>query len=358
MVSSRAVAKILLVATAVFALLYFLYLIRTVIGALFIALFLAVALAPAVEFLVRRKFPRALAILTVYLGLLLSVFGLGMLVVPPIVDGVNDFVDNVPAYVEDLRDSKTVREYDDKYEITPKLKEQAESLPQRLGDAASGLRTVTVGIFGAIVQVVTILVMTFFLLLDGKRMIRWAAKELGDERGERAERVGEQIYQAVGGYVAGNFVISLAAGLSSYIVMTILDMPFAVPLAVLMAFLDLIPLVGSAIAGAIIAVVAAIVGFPEKLVVWLIFFLIYQQVENNLLQPLVYKRTVAIHPLLVIVAVLIGATLLGVLGALLAIPVAAAVQIVVREWWQGRRARRERLAPPPPADPAPGTVAA
>lgn len=347
-------AKIILVAAVVFAALYFLYLVRTVIGALFIALFLAVALAPAVEFLVRRRFPRSLAILTVYAGLLLGVFGLGLLVVPPVVEGVNDLVDNVPTYVEDLRESETFREYDDKYEITPKLKDQAEQLPQRLGDAASGLRTVTVGIFGAIVQLVTILVMTFFLLNDGKRMIRWLANELGDEQGRRAERVGERIYQAVGGYVAGNFLISLCAGVSSYIVMTILDMPFAVPLAVLMAFLDLIPLVGSAIGGAIIAVVAAIVGFPTTLIVWAVFFLIYQQVENNVLQPLIYRRTVAIHPLLVIVAVLVGGTLLGVLGALLAIPVAAAVQIVVREWWG---MRKERLAPPP-ADPAAGTVAA
>ena len=354
MVTSRAVAKIILVATVVFAALYFLYLIRTVIGALFIALFLAVALAPAVEFLARRKFPRPLAILTVYAALLAGVFGLGLLVVPPVVEGVNDLVDNVPTYVEDLRESETFREYDDKYEITPKLKDQAEQLPQRLGDAASGLRTVTVGIFGVIIQLVTILVMTFFLLNDGKRMIRWAAAELGDERGRRAERIGERIYQAVGGYVAGNFLISLCAGLSSYIVMTILDMPFAVPLAVLMAFLDLIPLVGSAIGGAIIAIVAAIVGFPTTLIVWAVFFLIYQQVENNVLQPLIYKRTVAIHPLLVIVAVLVGGTLLGVLGALLAIPVAASAQIVVKEWWE---LRKSRLAPPP-ADPAAGTVAA
>jgi predicted PurR-regulated permease PerM len=353
-VSSRAVAKIILVATAVVGLLYFLYLIRQVVGAVFIALFLAVALGPAVEFLTRRRFPRALAILTVYVGLMLTVFGLGMLVVPPIVSGVNDFVDNVPSYVEDLRDSKTFREYDDKYDITPKLKEQADELPQRLGDAASGLRTVTVGVFGAIIQLVTILVMTFFILLDGKRMLRFAIKELGDIRGRRAEHLGQDIYRAVGGYVAGNLAISLIAGLSSYVVMKLLGIPFAVPLAVLMAFLDLIPLVGSAIGGAIIAVAAAIVGFPTDLIIWGVFFIIYQQVENNLLQPLIYKRTVAIHPLLVIVAVLIGASLLGVLGALLAIPVAATVQIVVKDWWE----HREPSTAPPPVDPATGTVAA
>jgi predicted PurR-regulated permease PerM len=121
--------------------------------------------------------------------------------------------------------------------------------------------------------------------------------------------------------------------------MKILGIPFAVPLAVLVAFFDLIPLVGSTIAGAVIAIVASIVGFPGKLIAWVIFLVVYQQVENNVIQPVVYRRTVAIHPLLVIVAVLIGGSLLGILGALLAIPIAATVQILVKEWWQFRNGR-------------------
>jgi predicted PurR-regulated permease PerM len=338
-VSNRTVVRVILVSIAVVATLYFLWLVRSVLGMLFIALFLAVALGPVVEFFVRRKVRRGLAILITYLLLLGSVFGLGLLVVPPIVSGVNDFVDNVPTYVRDLRDSKTFRDYDDKYDITPKLEEQARKLPTHLSEAASGLRTVTVGVFGVVVQLVTILVMTFFMLVDGKRMLAFAFRELGPERGPRLQRVGEDVYRAVGGYVAGNLLISVIAGITSYIVMRILGIPFAVPLAVLVAFFDLIPLVGSTIAGVIIAIVAAIVGFPGKLIAWVIFLVIYQQVENNVLQPIVYRRTVSIHPLLVIVAVLIGGSLLGVLGALLAIPIAATIQILVKEWWQFRRGR-------------------
>lgn len=337
--TNRTIVRVILVAIAVVGSLYFLWLIRSVLGMLFIAIFLAVALGPVVEFFVRRKIKRGLAILITYVLLLGTVFGLGLLVVPPIVNGVNDFVGNVPGYVEDLRDSKTFAKYDDKYDITPKLKEQAEKLPTHLADAATGLRTVTVGVFGVIVQLVTILVMTFFLLLDGKRMLKFAFRELGPERGRRMERVAEDVYRAVGGYVAGNLMISVIAGVLSYLVMLLLGIPFAVPLAVMVAFLDLIPLVGSTIAGAIIAIVAAIVGFPEKLIVWVIFLVIYQQLENNVIQPIVYKRTVQIHPLIVIVAVLIGGSLLGVLGALLAIPVAATVQILVKEWWQYRGKR-------------------
>lgn len=350
--SNRDVVRIILVAIAVVASLYFLYLIRSVLGLMFIALFLAVALGPVVEFFVRKKVPRALAILVTYVLLLTGVFGVGLLVVPPIVDGVNNLVGNVPSYVQDLRSSKTFAEYDDKYSITPKLKEQAAKLPSRLSDAASGLQSITVGVFGALVQLVTILVLTFFLLLDGKRILGFAVREGSENRRERIdrmERIAEHAYRAVGGYVAGNITISLIAGVSAYIVMMILDIPFAVPLAVLLAFLGLIPLVGSTIGGAIIAIVAAIVGFPEKFLIWVVYLVIYQQIENNVLQPVIYKRTVQIHPLIVLVAVLIGGTLLGVLGALLAIPVAATVQIMVKEWWHWRR---ERLRQQPGGEPA------
>lgn len=352
--ANRTVVRIILVAIAVVAALYFLYLIRSVLGLLFIAVFLAVALGPVVEFFVRRKVKRGLAILVTYLLLLTSVFGLGLLVVPPIVNGVNDFVENVPGYVRDLRNSKTFRDYDDKYDITPKLEQQARKLPSHLSSAVSGLRSVTVGVFGVVVQLVTILVMSFFLLLDGRRILGFAFRELGPERGPRLQRIGEDVYRAVGGYVAGNLLISVIAGILSYVMMTILGIPFAVPLAVLVAFFDLIPLVGSTMAGAIIAIVAAIVGFPGKLIAWVVFLVVYQQVENNVIQPVVYRRTVAIHPLIVIVAVLVGGSLLGVLGALLAIPIAATLQIVVKEWWQLRRSRLlpDGVSPPVAPDAA------
>ena len=340
--SNRTVVRVILVAIAIVAALYFLYLIRTVLGMLFISVFLAIALAPLVEFLNRHGVKRSLAIVLTYLMLIAAVFGIGLLVVPPVASGVNNFVGNVPHYVQDLRNSKTFRRYDDKYKITPTLEKQAKKLPTHVSDAVSGLRDVTVGVFGTIVQLVTILVMTFFLLVDGKRILRFLSEQLGPEHGQRAGRIGQDVYRAVGGYVAGNVLISVIAGISSYIVMTILGLPFAGPLAVLVGLFDLIPLVGSTIAGAVVAIVAAIVGFPTKLIIWVIFLIVYQQVENNVLQPVVYRRTVAIHPLIVIVAVLIGGTLLGILGALLAIPIAATVQILVKEYWQYRR---ERLLP-------------
>ena len=334
--SARQVAKVVLVAAVVAAALYLLYRIRTVVGLVFIALFIAVALGRAVDRFERLGLKRWLAILATYLTMLLAVFGLGLLIVPPIVSQTNKFIKNVPHYVDDLQKNKTIRDYDRKYHIIQKLKEGAAKLPSRVGDAVGALRSVTVGVFSALVQLITVLVMAFFMLLDGKRIVAWVFRELGPDRGSRARRIADDIYKSVGGYVVGNLLISLIAGIGTWAVLAILGVPFAVPLGVVMAFFDLIPLVGATIAGILIGIVAAIHNFPGDAIVWVVYLIVYQQIENNVIQPIVYRRTVQLHPLLVIVGVLIGASLLGVLGALVAIPVAGAVQIFARDWWQLR----------------------
>ena len=357
--STRAIVRIVLTVGATVAGLYLLYLVRSVVLLLFIAVFLAVALGPAVDFFRRRGVPRGLSILIVYLCLLTGVFGIGLLVVPPIVDQVQLLSDDIPGYLGDLRENGTFREYDDKYEITNKLNEQAEKLPDKLGDAAGALRSITVGVFSTLVQLVTVLTMTFFLLLEGSAIASFLMRMRGPDKEGQYRAIAENIYKSTAGYVAGALVISLCAGVSAYVVMLVLGMPFAVPLAVFMAFMGLIPLVGATIAGVAISVVAAFTDFPTGLIAWSIFFLVYQQVENNVLQPLVYRRAVNVSPLLVIVSILVGTSLLGVLGALVAIPVAAALQIVVKDIW---RAERHDIAPlvsgsPLDAGPPPPPVA-
>jgi predicted PurR-regulated permease PerM len=336
--STRAIAKVILVTAAIVGILYLLYQVRSIVKLVFIAIFVAVALGPAVDFFEKRaRVPRSLAIVLTYLSILGGIFGLGLLIVPPIVNGVNKLVDAVPGYVQDIRNSKTLRKYDDKYHVTDKLNEEAKKLPSRLGDVTGALTSVTVGVFSAAVQLITVLTLTFFFLRDGQRMIAWGLRQQPPGRAERVRAVLNDVYGAVSGYVVGNLIISVLAGTGTYVVLTILDVPFAVPLAVLMAFLDLIPLVGATIGGVLIGIVAAISGFPGDLIVWAIYFIVYQQVENNLLQPVIYRRTVSVHPLIVLVAVLIGGSQLGVLGALLAIPVAAGIQIVVKDLWRNRR---------------------
>ena len=355
--SARTIAKVILVTAAVAGSLYILWLIRDVLAILLVATFVATALGPAVDFFHHRvRMRRGLAILITYAALLGTVFVIGLVVVPPIVDQTNEFVTHVPEYVEDISENETLQRYDERYGITEELERQAARLPNEVGSAASALRDVTVGVFSALFQLIVVLVIAFFLLLDGKRLVEWGLGELGPERGRRMRGIADQVYRSVGGYVAGAGLIALVAGFTTWLMLTLLDIRFAVPLALLMALLDLVPLVGATIAGLIIATVCAIENFPEAPIIFLIYLLVYQQVENNLLQPMVYRRTVKLHPLIVLPGVLIGAELLGVLGVLLAIPIAGTIQIVVKDWWHYRNRPHTELVQQPPGGGPGGAV--
>jgi predicted PurR-regulated permease PerM len=354
--SARAIAKIFYTVLALALSIYVLYLVRNTLLTLAIALFLAVALGPAVDTFSRRGVPRWLSILLVYFLIFLAIFGVGLLIVPPIASQVQGLANDIPGYLKDLRKNPQFRKYDNKYKITKKLNEQARKLPSKLGDAAGALRDVTVGVFSAAIKLVTVLTIVFFMLLEGERLVNFVFRLMGPDRAPRYRRVARDIYGAVSGYVAGNLLISIVAGTVTYITLSVLGVPFAVPLAVLMAFLDLIPLVGATIGGVVIGIVTLFTDFPLATIVWVIVLIVYQQVENNVVQPIVYRRTVNVPPLAVIVAILIGSELLGVLGALVAIPIAATVQIVVRDIWNlhgGPNVPAEPGPPPPQPEPPP-----
>jgi predicted PurR-regulated permease PerM len=332
-----------LVALAVF--LYTLYLVRSVLGLVFIAIFLAVALGPAVDLLVRRHAPRSLAILGVFVSLFLAILMIAMLVVPPVIEQVEELAQDAPGYISDLRENETIRRYDDQYDLSGTLIEQAETLPSRLDEAVGALQAVTIGVFSTIIQLITVLTVTFFLLKDGRRIISWLLDQMTPDSRARYRVVTEDVYRSVGGYVAGALTVATICGVVTYVTLTSLGVPFAVPLAVMSAFLALIPLVGATLAGVIVGIVTAFEDFPTDTIIWVVVILVYQQVESNMLQPYVYRRTVDLHPLVIITGILIGASLLGVLGALVAIPIAAAVQIMLRDYWAHRRVKTEVVAP-------------
>ena len=176
--STRTIVRVFFTLVALGVLLYTLYLVRSVLGLLLISVFLAVALGPAVDHVRDLKLPRPASILAVFLALFLAIFLIGLIVVPPIVEEVQAFAEDVPTYIDDIRENETLRDYDDKYDITAKLEEQASSLPSRLGDAAGALQAVTVGVFSTILQLVTVLTITFFLLLDGGRIVNFLLAQL------------------------------------------------------------------------------------------------------------------------------------------------------------------------------------
>jgi predicted PurR-regulated permease PerM len=335
----RTVARIVLIIVAVLFGLYLVYLLRTPLTWLVISVFLAVALSRPVNYL-NRFMKRGLAIATVYLGLLGAIVALGLLLIPPIVNEVNDLADNAPRYAQDARKwidkNHTLRKLEQDYDITKKLEDEAAKLPSRLGGAAGTLKDIGIGIVNSLFALVTILVLTAFLLGSGGKWVDQALALQPPERAARLRRVLDDMAAAVSGYVGGVLLIALIDGTLSFIVLTILGVPFAAPLAVTMGMMSLIPLVGATIGAVIVGLVTLLSDFPGDTIVWAIWAIVYQQIENNLIQPQVQRRTVQTNPFVVLVAVLCGATLLGVLGALLAIPVAASIQILIKDWWAFR----------------------
>jgi predicted PurR-regulated permease PerM len=342
--SARAILRIVMIIVAVVLILYVIYLLRKPITWILIALFLAVALSPPVNYL-NRYMPRGLAIGTVYMALLGAIVALGLLLIPPIVSQVNKLADNAPQYAQDVQDyvqkNRKLRKLEDDYNITDKLKSEAAKLPDKLGNAAGILKDIGFGIVNSVFALVTILVLTAFMLGSGPRW-REAFLELQPpDRRERIRRILDRMSSAVSSYVIGAFTVSLIDGFAAFIVLTILGVPFAAPLAIVMGVMSLIPLVGATIGAVIVGIVTAFSDFPTDTIVWTVYAIAYQQFENNLIQPQVQKRTVRVHPFVVLVSVLCGSTLLGVLGALVAIPIAASAEILVKEWWRWRQEQKE-----------------
>jgi predicted PurR-regulated permease PerM len=342
--SARAIARIVLIIVAVVLCLYLIYLLRKPLTWLFIALLLSVALSGPVNFL-NRYMKRGFAIGLVYLGMLGTIVALGLLLIPPIISQVTKLGDNAPRYAQDVQDyvqkNRTLRKLEKDYNITEKLKTEAEKLPTKLGTATNILKDIGFGIVNSIFALVTILVLTAFMLGSGPRWREQFIQLQPPDRRDRVARVLDRMRNAVSAYFVGAFTVSLIDGVAAFIVLTILGVPFAAPLAILMGTLSLIPLVGATIGAVLVGIVTAFHNFPTTTIIWTIYAILYQQFENNFIQPQVQKRTVRVHPFVVLVSVLFGATLLGVLGALVAIPIAASIDILIQEWWMFRQEQKQ-----------------
>jgi predicted PurR-regulated permease PerM len=310
-----------------------------------IALFLALALNPAVEWVQHRGVRRrGAATGIVFTVALLAVIGLLAGFGSVLVQQVNDFVDAVPGYVSDLTHGRGPFGFlETKYHVVERVREAINNGGSggNVGTSVSAVVSVTRSIVTGVAGLVTIIFMTLFMLLEGPRWVERAYGSMRPESDRRWRDVGHQVYRTIGGYVTGNLVISFIAATASTIVLVILGIPFPLALGLLVFILDLIPLAGATLAAIILTLVALSQGTTEGIVV-LVFFIVYQQVENHILQPVVYGRTVQLSPLVVLIAVLIGAEVAGVLGALGAIPIAGSIQVLLSDWQRHRRELRER----------------
>jgi predicted PurR-regulated permease PerM len=336
--SLKAVLRIIAIVVACALFLYLAWRMRDVLRLVVISVFVALALLPVVDAIdAHVRVPRAAVILALYAVLAAGVVVVGVVVVPSTVKQVQQLSRDAPRYAQDLRRNDTFRRYDDRYDIVAKLEADARALPSRLRQSSGPLQDVTVKAFGAIGQFVTVVSVAFLLLLNGRRYVGMALRLTGT-REPRYRALVIDINQAVGQYMLGNIAISVLATLATWLVLTILGVPYALSLAIVVGFFDLIPLVGATIGAILVALATLTVDFPTATIVWVAFVIVYQRFENYLVQPLVYGRAVNVNPLVTILGVLAGASLLGILGALLAIPVAAAVQIILGDWWATRTA--------------------
>ncbi len=302
-------------------------------------MFLAAGLNPVVEFLVRRGLKRGYAVLAV-IAMFLTVLALFILAIVPVIsDQVAALTDNAPRWFDELKRNDRVQELDDKYDIIQRAEDYVAK-----GDYASsvfgGVLGVGLAVLSAVLNTFIVVVLTIYFLTSLDTTKSALYRLAPTSRRDRVTKLGDRVLRSVGGYVSGAFVIATCAGVTSLIFLFIVGLgEYAVALAFVVFLLDVIPMIGATIG----AVIVSAIGFAEDWkigVACVIFYLIYQQVENYAIYPRVMSKSVDIPGAVTVIAALVGAALLGVVGALLAIPTAAAILMLTREVFVRRQDAR------------------
>lgn len=311
-----------------------------VIAWLVVAMFFAVVLAPAVDVVQRRlHLRRAPATAMVFLA------GLGLLVgmlyafIRPIVDQVDTFVASLPQLVEDSREGRgAIGRFIERYDLAQYVQDNEARVQEALSGAGTPAFGVLRSFFNGIFALLTILVLAFMMLLRGPELCRGALGLVSLKNRERVRLVASDAARAVSGYMFGNLVISLIAGVATYGFLRVVGVPYAEVIALFVAFCDLIPLIGATL-GAIPTIGLTFLHGTPAGIAAIVFYIVYQQFENHVLQVTIMSRTVDVNPLAVLISVLAGVELFGFLGALLAIPAAGIIQVVVRNLYDERTGR-------------------
>ena len=343
----RTVAKILLT----LALILLVAKLFSVILTFIIALMLTAALNPAVNWLERHGVKRIAGVAITMIAMLAGIALLIFFLLQPVIDESRQFVDDLPGYIDKLS-SHVNTDLPDLYDrIQENVKQlKAEDLAGPVENVISVGRSVFSGAGNALL----VLVMTAYLLSDGRRTYNWLVRYLPDDQEAKVRRTLPEISHVVSGYIVGQLATSFLCGLFSYIILTAVGAPQALFLALLAAVLDAVPLVGATLATIPAALVAFTVS-PTAGIITIVGYIIYQQIENYVIVPRVYRGTLQLSSFAVLIAVLIGTQLLGIIGALLALPAAAAIPVIERIWITEPREERKRRTPPaftPVEDPA------
>jgi predicted PurR-regulated permease PerM len=344
-ISTRTILKLLfvglLVALAIFS-------IGTLLS-IFVAAVVALGLDPVVGALVRRGWKRGRAALVVFAGLFASVFALVVMAAGPVWDQIVEFVQKLPEYWDQLTASDGFQQLISTGDADAKIRSALKDLAAGLPDAADALLGIAGGVFGTVLSLVTLAFLALFLLMERPTITDWLFGFVAPAIDRRWRPVVEESIHAVSSSLIGNVAISLVAGTVAGVSAWLLGLPFPIVLAVIAGLLDLIPQVGATIAAVILTAVALTVS-TEAAIATVLIQLVYQQLENYVVYPIVYRQAVELSPFTTIVAVLIASSILGVVGAILAVPFAAVIKTVLREASRPRRDQMAALREPSEAD--------
>lgn len=311
---------------------------RNVIVLVLVAMFLAAGLNPIVEALQRRRLSRRAAISIVFAAVIAFFVLFGFAIVPPVTAETTRFVQAIPGYVNELLSDETIKRLDAEFQILAKLRDYVTS--GELGTTiAGGIVGAGVVVLDGIFSGVTLLVLTLYFLGSLPAIKEYLLRLVPASRRDRTRAISEEILRGIGGFVAGGMTIAAIAAVFAYLFLTIAGAEYALALALVIAVTDLIPLVGATIGAVVVTCVTLLQSVPLGIASG-VFFLVYQQVENYVIYPKVMKRSVDVAPAVTVIAALFGGALLGIVGALIAIPAAAAVALIIREVVIPRQAAR------------------
>ncbi len=340
----RSILTVLGVLVAMIAAVELMLLAQAGLTLVVIALFLALALNPAVELVQRRGLGRGPAVGVVYALAVAVLALLGSVFIPPLVDQITKLVNALPSLVDELtKGHGPLGLLERRYHVVERVRsatagQNAGGLLGQAGSALTAVKGIATTVFGAVI----IAFLTFFMLLEGPEWRRRCTELIPESNRGVVERIGAGVYRSVGGFVTGNLMASLLAGLVATIIMLATGVPYAVPLGLFVAIIELVPYVGPLVATVIVTAVALTVGTVSALVA-LGLLVAYHVVEGHTLRPFLYGRAVKLSPLAVLVAILLATEIAGILGALIAIPVAGSIQVVIRELLQRRDERRRSV---------------
>ena len=318
-ITTWAIIKVFLVALA----FYFLFLIRDVVALIFIVLILVSTFSPLIKTW-QKSIGRLASILLLIAGIAAVLAGVIYIIIPPLVSQISQLAISLPAYIANTN-------FDSLRGYIPEIRNGLESLSSNLGTVTTNIYTFTAGIIGGVFTLLMIFVLTFYVLLDEENVKKYISSIIAPQHKEGVSSVINKIASKIGSWFRGQLLLGIAIFVIDYIGLSIIGVPYALVLALIAGLLEIVPTVGPIIAGVTAALFALTIS-PWKALFVLIYYFGVQVIENNILVPKIMQKAVGISPAVIIVAVLIGAKLMGIIGAILAIPLAASLSVLILEW--------------------------